>query len=150
MFCGCKGKAKSQQVFAQDKQAYNTSADDEYVSDISGSTTSKSSSSNAPAITISPNIGMGMLSAEGYEVSNGTAVGLSADFGVDDNVVINVGYTYTQYEIGIAPSGTMYNGFNNYYQGFGNNAYLNNNLSKLEYNQNVIDEIGRASCRERV
>src|SRR3989344_4169627 len=85
-----QAQAQSQQVIVQDKQAYNTTADDEYVSDISGSTTSKSSSSNAPAITISPNIGMGMLSAEGYEVSNGTAVGLSADFGVDDNVVINV------------------------------------------------------------
>lgn len=97
-------------------------------------------SSNGAGLSIAPNIGISNLNTESYNVDAGSAVGVQVGYSLNDNVVFNFGYTYSQYEIGLLENGFTFNSFNNFYNNqFGFNNFLNNNLNELEFNQNVFD-----------
>lgn len=135
-----QAQAQQQQVVVQDARAYRTT-DADYASDIDGTTSAKAASSSGDkGVTVMPQIGIAGIRSDQYDISDATSLGLAADFSVDDNIAVNIGYTYAEYEIGLLQNGNYYNGFNNYYYNmYKYNAYLNNNQNKLEYNQNTIE-----------
>jgi hypothetical protein len=110
---------------------------------MSGSVMAEAETNSPPKgnFTLSPNFGGAFMSNKVYDIDTGTAVGFTADIGIDDNLALNVGYTYAKFDIGLAQGGQAFNGFNNYYQTqFSYNNYLtNNNTNRLEYIQNIID-----------
>lgn len=116
--------------------------DDQSFTTLNGATEAKSEEPQAAGsgLSIAPNVGISNLNTESYDVDSGSAVGIALAYAINENVVFNFGYTYSQYEISLPQNGFAFNSFNSFYQNqFGFNNFLNNNLQELEFNQNVFD-----------
>ena len=141
---------------AQEETFVTLGSQDQAMAEINSRSRSRS---NGPSVTLAPSVGFAQMNNTNYDISSGTAMGISADMIVTDNLSVTFGYTYAQYDITLATNGFSYNYYNDYYSnrynrnnyfysyGNRNSSYYNynsfeqtnSNLQKLEYNQNIIE-----------
>lgn len=86
----------------------------------------------ASKVRVSPVIGRTTINSDFYNADSRYTAGLSLEMDVSDNLALVLGYSYSQYDIGLGAS----NPINGYYQQ--PNMY-GSNLQTLQYNQNVFD-----------
>lgn len=125
----------------QAPQAIST-VDEEYAeAAVMKSEAKAATASNRGSFTIAPHIGLTSLSVpSNYTSSSGVALGLSGMYSIDDNLAVIGSYTYAEHDITLKNGGSTFNSFNQFSaNNFNNPNYLNNNLNKLEYSQNIFD-----------
>lgn len=83
-------------------------------------------------VRVSPILGYTTIGSDIYNIDAEYTAGLEVEADLNNNLSAVLGYSYSQYDIGLKHSG----GFYNYYQPFG---YLNNNTKTLTYNQNLFE-----------
>lgn len=83
---------------------------------------------------VSPVIGKTFINSDFYKVDSRYTAGINLEMDVSDNLAGYLGYSYSQYDIGLGMGNPLYTG------GFGNNGYMNGgNLQQLQYNQNLFE-----------
>lgn len=87
-------------------------------------------------IRFAPVFGKTMINSSNYNVDSRYTAGFELEMDLDSNFAMVLGYSYSQYDIGLSNSSSFYN----YYQPYGFNG---SNLRTLEYNQNLFTGVGR-------
>lgn len=82
------------------------------------------------SVRIAPVLGWTSINSDFYEIDSRYTAGINIEVDVSDNLAAVLGYSYSQYDIGLGGSNPAL-GFNP--------SFFNNNQQKLAYNQNVFD-----------
>jgi hypothetical protein len=88
-------------------------------------------------VSVAPVFGKTMINSNLYNVDSRYTAGFEIEMGLDDSFAAVLGYSYSQYNIGMANSNPFYG----YYSG---SSLLNGNMGQLQYNQNVFSAGMRA------
>jgi opacity protein-like surface antigen len=82
-------------------------------------------------VRVSPLIGWTTINSDFYNIDSRYTAGLNIEVDMSDNLAIVLGYSYSQFDIGLGGSNPFFGSHQpGFYQG---------NMTTLEYNQNVFD-----------
>lgn len=82
-------------------------------------------------IRLAPVIGMSTINSDIYNIDSKYTAGINVEIDVSENLAAVLGYSYSQYDIGLAGSNPLL--------GYYNPGFYQGNLNTLRYNQNVFD-----------
>ena len=122
-----------QEVVREDREDRRRDRDREENEDDKEERAEKKDDSFLGRFRLAPRIGMTSIGSDFYDIKSSLSLGIGAEMDISDNFGINLAYTYSKFDIGLAAGNPFY-GYGTY-GGYGG--------SQLQYHQNLFELTGR-------